>query len=64
MVVDGQWQKGTEIDMHGTLSDVRFPPGADALPLQEELEEGFESEVELTVSLPSMVAEKSSGRLR
>ena len=64
VIVDGQWRGGTDIDLHGTISDVHFASGAETLPLQEELERGFEAEVDLGVSLPAMAAQTPSGRMR
>jgi hypothetical protein len=64
VIVDGHWHGGTDLELHGRLSDVLFPPGAETLPLQEELEQGFEAEVDLGVSLPAMTARTPAGRVR
>jgi hypothetical protein len=64
ILVDGLKHDGMDIDLHGSLSDVHYPPGAETLPLQEELESGFEAMITLRVELPAMAAHGAQGRSR
>ncbi len=65
VIVDGMRRADMlELDLHGTLCDVHYPPGADTLPLDEELEAGFEATLDLTVGLPAMAVLTASGRIR
>jgi hypothetical protein len=64
IIVDGTKHDGMDIGLHGSLSDVHYPPGAETLPLQEELELGFEAAITLRVELPAMSAHEANGRYR
>lgn len=64
IIVDGLKHDGMDVDLNGGLSDVHYPPGAETLPLQEELELGFEASIALRVELPGMTARHAEGRCR
>jgi hypothetical protein len=64
VVVDGSKGEGLQIGLRGVLSDIHYPPGADALPLEEELEESFEATADLETEIPSMAITAASARVR
>jgi hypothetical protein len=64
MIVDGMKGEGLSLVLRGMLFDLHYPPGADALPLEEELDESFEATVEVAAEIPSMAVAASSGRVR
>jgi hypothetical protein len=64
VVIDGLKGEGLSLTLRGTLFDLHYPPGADALPLEEELEESFEAIADVTVEIPAMVIGTSEGRVR
>jgi hypothetical protein len=64
MIVDGLLGDGLQIDLHGTLCDITYPPGAESLPLEEELESGFEAAGRLAVALPEMKAVTANAQVR
>ena len=64
MIVDGMKGDGLSLVLRGMLSDLHYPPGADALPLEEEMEEAFEATVDVETQIPSMAVLVASGRVR
>ncbi|MFI5398569.1 MAG: DUF2889 domain-containing protein [Candidatus Binatia bacterium] len=64
IVMDAMKREGLRIALRGVLSDLHYPPGADALPLEEEMEESFETTAEIETEIPSMAIEAASGRVR
>ncbi len=64
VVMDGAKGDGLEIALRGVLSDIHYPPGADSLPLEEELEEAFEATVDFETEIPSMAIGSANGRVR
>src|SRR5512135_649374 len=64
VIVDGMKGEGISILLRGTLFDLHYPPGADALPLEEEMEAGVEATADLEVGVPSMAIARSNGRVR
>lgn len=64
IVMDGMKREGLRIALRGVLSDLHYPPGADALPLEEEMEESIETTAEIETEMPSMAILAASGRLR
>ena len=64
IVMDANKSEGLQIGLRGVLSDIHYPPGADALPLEEELEESFEATADLQTEIPSMAITAASARVR
>lgn len=64
LVVDGLVEDNLQLTVHAVLLDILFAPGADRLPLEQELEAGLEIAVRMTVSLPDLTATALSGRRR
>jgi Protein of unknown function (DUF2889) len=64
VVVDGMKGEGISIVLRGMLFDLHYPPGADALPLEEEMEASVEAAADLVVGVPSMEITSGSGRVR
>lgn len=64
VIVDGMKGEGVSIVLRGMLFDLHYPPGADALPLEEEMEAGFEATADFEIGVPSMAITKGSGRVR
>jgi hypothetical protein len=64
VIVDGMKGESIAIVLRGTLFDLHYPPGADALPLEEEMEAGFEATADVEISVPSMAIAAASGRVR
>lgn len=64
VIVDGTKGEGLHIGLRGVLSDIHYPPGADALPLEEELEESFEATADLETEIPSMAISAAGARVR
>ena len=64
VIVDGMKPDGLGLVLRGTLFDLHYPPGADALPLEEEMDESFEATADVEIELPSMLIVGSSGRIR
>jgi hypothetical protein len=64
VIIDGMKGEGIAIVLRGMLFDLHYPPGADALPLEEELEASFEAAADLEVAVPSMEITTGSGRVR
>lgn len=64
LIVDGMKGEGISIVLRGMLFDLHYPPGADALPLEEEMEASFEAAADLEISVPSMEITTGSGRVR
>ena len=56
--------EGISIVLRGMLFDLHYPPGADALPLEEEMEASFEAAADLEIGVPSMEITTGSGRVR
>lgn len=64
VIIDGMKGEGISIVLRGMLFDLHYPPGADALPLEEELEASFEAAADLEVGVPSMEITMGGGRVR
>jgi hypothetical protein len=64
VIIDGMKGEGISIVLRGMLFDLHYPPGADALPLDEELEASVEAAADLEVGVPSMAISTGSGRVR
>ena len=64
VIVDGMKGEGISIVLRGMLFDLYYPPGADALPLEEEMEASFEAAADLEIGVPSMEIATGSGRVR
>jgi hypothetical protein len=64
VIVDGMKAAGLGLVLHGMLFDLHYPPGADALPLEEEMDESFEATADVEIELPSMGIVASGGRIR
>jgi hypothetical protein len=64
VIVDGMKGEGISIVLRGMLFDLHYPPGADALPLEEELEASYEAAADLEVGVPSMAITSGTGRVR
>ncbi len=64
VIIDGMKGEGVSIVLRGMLFDLHYPPGADALPLEEEMEAGFEATADFEIGVPSMAITKGSGRVR
>jgi hypothetical protein len=64
VIVDGMKAAGFGLVLRGMLFDLHYPPGADALPLEEEMEESFEATADVEIELPSMRIVASTGRIR
>ncbi len=64
VIVDGMKGEGISIVLRGMLFDLHYPPGADALPLEEEMEASFEATADVEIGVPSMEVAVSSGRVR
>jgi DUF2889 family protein len=64
VIVDGFKGDGLSLTLRGTLFDLHYPPGADSLPLEEELEESLEASADVGVEIPAMLINASSGRVR
>ena len=64
VIVDGMKGEGISIVLRGMLFDLHYPPGADALPLEEELEASFEATADMEIGVPSMAITTGSGRVR
>ncbi|MFQ5666609.1 MAG: DUF2889 domain-containing protein [Candidatus Binatia bacterium] len=64
LIIDGMKGEGLHLVLRGMLFDLLYPPGANALPLEEELEESFEATADVEVEVPSMTITASAGRVR
>jgi hypothetical protein len=64
VIVDGMKAAGFGLVLRGMLFDLHYPPGADALPLEEEMDESFEATADVEIELPSMGIVASAGRIR
>jgi hypothetical protein len=64
VIVDGMKGEGISIVLRGMLFDLHYPPGADALPLEEEMEASFEATADVEIGVPSMAITASGGRVR
>jgi len=64
LIVDGLKPTGWGLVLRGTLFDLHYPPGAESLPLEEELEESFEAIVDVETQIPTMAVIAGSGRVR
>ncbi|MGH3055927.1 MAG: DUF2889 domain-containing protein, partial [Gaiellaceae bacterium] len=64
VIVDGMKGEGISIVLRGMLFDLHYPPGADALPLDEEMEAGFEATADFEIGVPTMAIMNGSGRVR
>jgi len=64
VIVDGMKPAGLSLLLRGMLFDLHYTPGADALPLDEELDESFEATADVEVEVPSMLIVASTGRVR
>lgn len=64
IVMDGMKGEGLKITLRGVLCDLYYRPDANALPLEDEMEESFETTAELETELPSMAILAASGRVR
>jgi hypothetical protein len=64
VIIDGMKGEGLALVLRGMLFDLHYPPGADALPLAEELDESFEATADIEVGLPAMEITASAGRVR
>jgi hypothetical protein len=64
VIIDGMKGEGLTLVLRGMLFDLHYPPGADALPLEEELEESFEATTDVEIEVPSMAITSSTGRVR
>jgi DUF2889 family protein len=64
VIIDGMKGEGLALVLRGMLFDVHYRPGADALPLEEEMDESFEATADVEVTLPNMTISASAGRVR
>lgn len=64
VIVDGMKGEGLAIVLRGTLFDLHFRPGADTLPLEEEMEASCEATTDVEVAVPTMAITASTGRVR
>lgn len=64
IIMDGMKGEGLQISLRGVLTDLYYRPDANALPLEEEMEEAFETTAELETEMPSMTILAASGRVR
>jgi len=64
IIMDGMMGTGLQIRLRGVLSDLHYRPDANALPLEEEMEESFEATAELETEMPAMAILAASGRVR
>jgi len=64
VIVDGMKAAGFGLVLRGMLFDLHYRPGADALPLEEEMDASFEATADVEIELPSMSIVTSSGRVR
>jgi len=64
IVMDGMKGDGLKIVLRGVLSDLYYRPNANALPLEEEMEESFETTAHLEAELPHLVIAAADGRMR
>jgi hypothetical protein len=64
VIVDGMKPAGLGLVLRGMLFDLHYPPGADALPLEEEMDESFEATADVEIEMPSMCIVASAGRIR
>lgn len=64
IVMDGMKGEGLHIWLRGVLADIYYRPNANALPLEEEMEESIETTADLETELPGMTILAASGRVR
>lgn len=64
IIVDGLKGEGLQLVLRGMLSDIHYPPRADTLPLEAELEHAFEATADIETEMPGMAIEASSARVR
>jgi len=64
VIIDGMKGEGISIVLRGMLFDLHYPPGADALPLEEELEASVEAAADMEIGVPSMTITGGHGRVR
>lgn len=64
MIMDGFKGEGLRLVVRGMLCDLHYPPGADALPLEEEMEHSFEATAEVETEIPSLAVIASAARMR
>src|SRR5262249_23583370 len=64
VIIDGMKPAELALVLRGTLFDLHYPRGAEALPLEEEMDESFEAIADVEVLLPSMAIGACSGRVR
>jgi len=64
VIIDGLKGDGLRLVLRGMLFDLHYPPGADALPLEEELDESFEAMTDVEIEVPGMAITAAAGRVR
>ena len=64
VIVDGMKGDGLALVLRGTLFDLHYRPGADTLPIEEEMEASFEAITDVEVAVPTMAITASAGRVR
>jgi hypothetical protein len=64
LIIDGLKGEGLSLVLRGALFDLHYRPGADALPLEEELDESFEATADVSVGVPVMSIAECAARVR
>jgi hypothetical protein len=64
LIIDGLKGEGLSLMLRGMLFDVHYRPGAEELPIEEELEASFEATADVEVSIPTMAIAACNARLR
>ena len=64
LIIDGLKGEGLSLALRGALFDLHYRPGAEVLPIEEELEESFEATADLKVEIPAMTIGECTARVR
>ncbi len=64
VIIDGVRGEGLRLALRGILFDLDYVPGADALPIEEEMAESFEANADVEIEVPEMTIAAASGRVR
>jgi len=64
IIIDGVRGEGLRLLLRGLLFDLDYVPGADVLPIEEEMAESFEAAADVEIEVPGMRILAASGRTR
>lgn len=64
IIIDGVRGEGMRLLLRGVLFDLDYAPGADVLPIEEEMAESFEATTDVEIEVPGMEIHAAAGRMR